>query len=174
MADKLTEKTIAALAAKVVAEGIKEQSVAAGVVPNLALRLRASGSHGWRYTYRPKIGRRSSGTKTVVLGSWPSISADEARRLGKALAGKIAVGEDPAAERRQRKATLHPTVAQALDLYEQQLIRRKIVNVKTAMSALRRGLKSFLPDDITLLDRKGIMRGVNALANAGKAGAAGA
>ena len=117
MADKLTEKSIAALAAKVVAEGIKQRSVGAGVVPNLALLLRASGKHTWRITYRPKVGRRS-GTKTIVLGSWPSISADEARRLGKAQIGQIVTGADPAAERRQRRAVQRPTVAQALDQYE--------------------------------------------------------
>ena len=118
MADKLTEKSIAALAAKVVAEegSSSGESAQAWFRTLRCSSVPPASTLGGSHT-DPRLRRARSGTKTIVLGSWPSISADEARRLGKAQIGQIVTGADPAAERRQRRAVQRPTVAQALDRY---------------------------------------------------------
>ena len=147
---KLTEKTISAEAVRM-AQGSKPKSLPAGDIPGLSLVLRPSGSHSWRLVYRPAGASRGTAARTMTLGSWPSKSLDAARKDGKALIGQIASGSDPAAEKRQGVAYQQHTVGQAFDLYEAALKRRRIVNIKTTMSALRRGLKPFIKDNVTAL-----------------------
>ena len=60
----------------------------------------------------------------------------------------------------------------ALDDFEQGLTRRKIVNVKTILSTLRRGLAPLLKREIDTLTRADFVRRIDAVENAGKPGAA--
>jgi site-specific recombinase XerC len=63
-------------------------------------------------------------------------------------------------------------LARALDDYERTLERRKIVNAKTVMSTLRRGLAPFAAREIDTLTRADLVGLIEDLENAGKPGAA--
>lgn len=68
-------------------------------IKGLHLRLLSGGSAAWRYQYRDSTGS----TRKVTLGKPPALKLAAAVLAAKALAGDIAVGNDPAAARRSAK-----------------------------------------------------------------------
>ncbi len=69
-------------------------------VTGLVLTVSADGSSKvFRYEYKLRDGRRGK----VTLGSLERISVEQAKVEARKLAGRIANGEDPAAEKRQRR-----------------------------------------------------------------------
>src|SRR5262249_59880115 len=85
------------------------------------VRILSSGRKTFWYQYRPEGGaRRKSGTvisRMIRIGTFPAISVAVARKRAHALAGKVAHGGNPAAERQARrlpdKATPRVLLAQA-------------------------------------------------------------
>lgn len=68
------------------------------VVSGLALRREPSGKKVWHYGYSLD-GRRGR----VKVGNFPALGVEGARKATKAIAGKVALGIDPAAERRKAR-----------------------------------------------------------------------
>jgi hypothetical protein len=63
------------------------------------LRVRRSGARSWVFQYW-----QGGRARRVTLGSWPKLSARKARELVDSLAAKVALGQDPAAEKLEARA----------------------------------------------------------------------
>jgi integrase len=138
----------------------------------LGLKIRATGSCSWIFQFRPKGVGRSEAARTLTLGSWPSVTLDAARAAATAKAGEVALGKDPAAERRIERTRERRIVIRVLDEFEHAIKRRRLVNVTTIMSTLRRGLAPHANREIDALERADFVERIDALEAAGKPGAA--
>jgi integrase len=153
----------------------KEHRLHDSLVPNLIVRIFPSGYRTFDYRYRPHGGGRRVNPRMLKIGAYPSIGLDDARRAALVFAGAVARGEDPAQqraeERRKSRATLNKLLA-VDGPYERHLKERGLVNVKPALSALRRGLKEHMATDVAVLSRANIVSAIDALSRIGKRGAA--
>jgi integrase len=138
----------------------------------LGLRLRQGGAASWIYVYRPKGAGRSAVSRTVTIGRQDSLSLRQAEAAAGALAGEVAMNQDPATARRVERAREKSELRLVLGGFDASLRRRHIVNRTTIMSTLRRGLAPLLTREIASLERKEIVVLVDALEAAGKPGAA--
>ena len=150
----------------------KRRIVWDGSITGLGLRLFPSGATSWVYVFRPKGAKRGTPSSTLTIGSWPAIGITDARAAARIHAGKIALGGDPAAELREKRLQPRRLLAYALDEFEANLKRRRIVNTKSAMSALRRGLAPWMAREVETLSRAMIVDRIEALEALGKPGAA--
>jgi integrase len=145
-------------------------------VSGFGVRCLPGGSKTFVFRYRPAGGGRSVNPRLLKLGVFPSISLDDARNAARGYAGDVAKGKDPARqraeERRRERATLSKLLAED-GPYELHLKECGLVNIKTALSSLRRGLKAHMATDIAALCRNDIVTAINQLTKIGKRGAAG-
>jgi integrase len=122
-----------------------------------------------------ETGTASSNPHRLKIGRYPQIGLPDARRAARVLAGAVARGEDPtkqrAEERRRTRATLSKLLAED-GPYETHLRRRGLVNRRTAMSSLRRGLLAHMTADVNTLSRSDIIGAIEALIRTGKRGSA--
>lgn len=172
MADNLTKARIGKFVSTGVPAGKSQTVLWDGMVTGLGLRLRLGGSKAWVFVYRPKGAGRAKPSRKLTLGSWPTLTIDAARAAAQAMAGAVALKQDPAMDLRDERNRERRNVSKALDDYQRTLERRKIVNTKTVMSTLRRGLAPFAVREIGALTRKDLIGQIEALENAGKPGAA--
>jgi integrase len=145
-------------------------------VTGLHLRCLAGGSKTWIYRYRAGDGGRSAPLRSVRLGSWPTLTIDAARKAARGHAGQVARGGDPADDRREARRREAATLGKLLAVdgpYERDLKARHIINVRSTLSVLRRGLSRFMATDVAELTRADLVNAIAALADAGKPGAAG-
>jgi integrase len=168
MAERLTRAKIEKFVSAGVPAGKSEAVLWDSVGTGLGIRVRTTGSTAWIFVYRPKDAGRSEPSRKVTIGSWPSVSLDVVRAAARMKAGEVASGADPAVSFSRERRVLRAT----LDEFERVLKRRKIVNAKTVMSTLRRGLAPLLTREIASLERKHIVERVDALETEGKPGAA--
>jgi len=144
-------------------------------VSGFGVRCLPGGSKTFVYRYRPHGGGRTVNPRLLKLGSFPSISLDDARAAARIHAGNVAKGKDPARqraeERRRDRATLGKLLAED-GPYELHLKERGLVNIKTALSSLRRGLKAHMATDVAALSRNDIVTAIAELTKIGKRGAA--
>lgn len=80
------------------------------------LRIGPSGVRTWVAKYRAEGGGRNAPQKMLTLGTFPTVSATEARLKARTLLSQVAIGNDPAEELAARRREM--TVAQLIDLYE--------------------------------------------------------
>jgi len=141
-------------------------------VHGFGVRILPSGSKTFWFQYRPRGGGSS---RMVRIGTFPAISVAKARKIASTYAGKVAGGGDPAAdlqaERMRDKATLRVLLAES-GPYQRELQRRRIVNAKVAMSALRRGLHRLMSKEVTHLTRADLVTAITAIEDDGRPGAA--
>jgi integrase len=84
-------------------------------VRGLSLRVYRSGARTWMLHYRRQEDNRR---RFLTLGPYPGVSLRQARQLAEVALGRIAAGEDPQAERVERRETsTAETVAQIAELY---------------------------------------------------------
>ena len=143
-------------------------------VTGFGLRILPGGSKVFWYQYRTP-GGRSGKTRSVRIGSYPSISLADARKRAKVLAGQVAHGKDPAAERQEAKRRDSSTLRALLGAegpYQRDLERRGIVARKVILSGLNRGLHKLMSRDIADLTRRDFVSAITAVKAAGKPGAA--
>jgi integrase len=111
----------------------------------------------------------------VRIGTYPETSVSNARKVARRHAGKVADGGDPAAdkqaERMRDKATLRALLAED-GAYQFELERRGVVNIKLAMSSLRRGLHRLMSKEVTHLTRRDLVAAIDAVRDDGRPGAA--
>ena len=138
----------------------------------LCLRLLPTGKASWQFVYRVRGLGRAGTPKTVTLGKWPAVDAEAARKAARALAGEVAGGSDPRAEIREAKRRARANVAAQLDEYERWIISRRLRNVATMLSSLRRGLSHLLRRDLEDLDRKTFIDAIERIERSGRPGAA--
>jgi len=140
-------------------------------VKGFGLRILPSGSRTFWYQYRPRGGKG----RMVRIGAYPAISVAKARKIASTYAGKVAEGGNPAAdlhaERMRDKATLRVLLAES-GPYSQELERRSVVNIKPALSSLRRGLHGLMSKEVTYLTRRDLVAAIAAIEADGRPGAA--
>ena len=141
-------------------------------VAGFGVRILPSGSRTFWFQYRPR-GRGSS--RMVRIGTFPAISVADARKVARRFVGEVAGGGDPAAElhaeRMRDKATLRALLAEG-GSYQRELERRHLVNIKPALSSLRRGLHRLMSTEVTRLTRRDLVNAIDAVEHAGRPGAA--
>ena len=93
---KLTEKVIAGLSC---ADGQKDRLVFDDTVQGLGLRISGKGGKNFLVQFRTPIG----GKRRIPLGSWGSITLEQARLAARHTLGQVATGRDPFAERQAHK-----------------------------------------------------------------------
>ena len=138
----------------------------------LGLRCLPSGAKTWIFAYRSADGGRRANSQRLRLGSWPEVSVDIARKSARGHAGAVAHGRDPAADRREERRRDKATLRLALSTYEHSLKQRRLVNVKTTMSSLRRGLSGLLGRDVKTLTRSDYVDAISDIEDGGRLGAA--
>jgi integrase len=145
------------------------------IVSGFGVRCLPGGSKTFVFRYRPHGGGRSVNPRLLKLGAFPSITLDDARTAARIEAGNVAKGKDPAQQRaedrRRNRATLGKLLAEN-GPYELHLKERGLVNIKQALSSLRRGLKAHTTTDVAALSRNDIVTAINELTKIGKRGAA--
>jgi integrase len=116
-------------------------------VGGLAVRVHASGAKSWCVRYRAGKGRAAA-LRRVTLGSVDKLGLAEARTAARKFLGDVAMGLDPAGKAAEQKAEARAVKASALgaaiDDYERELNRRRLVKQGEVMSALRRELRDKL------------------------------
>src|SRR5262249_32531019 len=146
------------------------------IVSGFGVRCLPGGSKTFVYRYRPHGGGRSVNPRLLKLGAFPSISLDDARAGARLPAGDVAKGKDPAQERAEERRRNRATLGKLLSEngpYELHLKERRLVNIKPALSSLRRGLKAHMAADVDALSRNDIVTAIGQLTKIGKRGAAG-
>src|SRR5262245_49675633 len=143
-----------------------------GAVRGLGLRILSSGSKTFWFQYRPRGGGSS---RMIRIDTFPTISVADARKAAQVFVGERALGGDPAAkrqaERMRNKATLRALLAEG-GPYSQELERRHLVNIRPAMSSLRRGLHRLMSMEVIQLTRRDLVTAIDAVEADGRPGAA--
>jgi len=169
MARKLTE---AAVKRASVPKAGRQIMLWDGQIAGFGVRILPSGSKTFWFQYRPHGGGSS---RMIRIGPFPANSVAKARKIASTYAGKVAEGGNPAAdrhaERMRDKATLRVLLAEG-GPYSQELERRGVVNIKPALSSLRRGLHGLMSKEVTYLTRRDLVAAIAAIEADGRPGAA--
>ena len=166
---KLTD---AVVAKSILPEGRNEVVLWDTEVAGFGLRLRAA-SRTWIVFYRPAGAGRSAAPKRFKLGTPSTIpTASDARRLARDMLGRVARGEDPAAERAEQKRAAKSRVSELLDDYEAYQKARGRMNHRSVVNVIRRGLKPYLQRDVKTLEGAELVAILDRLAAGGQRGAA--
>jgi integrase len=130
--------------------------------PGLAVRVHRSGSKAWCLRYRHGKGR-SAPLRRLTLGAVEKLGPAEARLAARKFLGEVAQGQDPAGraavDKAEARATKRATLGAAIDDYEVELTKRRIVKRNEVLSALRRELRDRLgaSTDVRKLTRKDLV-----------------
>lgn len=90
-------------------------------IKGFAVRVGAGGEKAFYYVYRAGKGRGAP-LKWLRLGSFPTMTVDQARGIAKVKAGAVALGADPASIVQEEKASL--TVAESLSGFSQEYVEK--------------------------------------------------
>ena len=135
--------TTASIAAAVCPPGKSEVLLWAAACPGLTVRVHRSGAKTWCLRYRHGKGRDAV-LRRLTLGSVDKLGPAEARTAARKWLGEVALGADPAAklagDKVEAEAAKRAALGTAIDGYEVELTRRRIVKRKEVVSALRREL----------------------------------
>lgn len=108
------------------------------------------------YLVQYRLGGRSGKTRRVTIGTHGNITTDQARAEAKRILGKVAIGEDPAAERRQQKQ--RKTLGELLEAFVMEHVEAKLkastaTEYKRVVSLhISAGLKRSFVDEIQRSD----------------------
>lgn len=176
MPDKRTPLTKSRIEKAKVPPGSTELWLRDSDVRGLLVRCLPGGSKTFYFRYRPHGGGRRVNPRPLKLGAFPALSLDDARTAARVHAGNVAKDVDPAQKRAEDRRRERATVGKLLaedGPYERALKERGLVNVKMALSSLRRGLKAHRTADVAALSRTDIVTAIDALNRIDKRGAAG-
>jgi integrase len=110
---KLTKRTVDALL-----PGDRPYLARDTDLKGFACRIGASGSKSWVVAYRPAPGGRGVREKVITLGSISTLTPDQARRAAAEMLARVRLGEDPGADRSEKRKAL--TLGELLDFFDQQ------------------------------------------------------
>lgn len=94
--------------------GAKPVKVWDALVTGFHLIVRPSGKRSFYLRYRT-AGGRAGVLRDVKIGDWPTLTVDEARDVARKLAGRVASGEDPAADKAEARTA--PTMNELFERY---------------------------------------------------------
>ena len=107
--------------------------------------------------YRANGGGRHAPNKRVVIGRFGRMTSDQARRRAQALLGRVAAGEDPAAER--AKARGLPTLTEAFEEYLAANPNRAPNTVNLYRQNLRVNLSDWVNRPLNAITRREVEAG---------------
>ncbi|RJF93330.1 site-specific integrase [Sphingomonas cavernae] len=87
-------------------------------ISGFGLRVTPAGIKTWVVKYRTGEGGRTAVARWYTIGTFPEISASDARKAAEIALARVRLGEDPGGERIIKRAEM--TLAQAIDFYEQE------------------------------------------------------
>ncbi|MCL2122662.1 MAG: site-specific integrase [Desulfovibrionaceae bacterium] len=103
------------------------------------VRVGSNGSKGFFYVYRAGRGRAAP-LKWLKIGTFPSITVDQARQIAREKAATVALGADPAATLQEEKTAL--SIAEALDaFYSEYVVKLKPNSIAFYKTAIAKHLK---------------------------------
>jgi integrase len=142
------------------------------VQPGLVLRVYPNGRKVFFAFYRVGSGRKAP-QRWDRIGDADAIALKDARDAAKARMGAVAKGGDPAGERRAEAKRERARLKPALDDYEADLARRKVVKRGEVMSLLRRELFGPLGNvDLASLTRNDLVKRIREVEAGGRPGTA--
>jgi integrase len=146
---KLTSKTVAALKL----DGKRDVIVFDDHLTGFGYRLRVAASgkvlRSWVVQYR-----RGGASRRLLLGSAAALSAEQARAMAKKALGRVANGEDPQADRADRRDKDKHTLRTVIDDYlaVKQVRPRTLVELKRYLTVYCRPLHGMPVDALTRRD----------------------
>jgi integrase len=151
----LTAKAISALQ---LLPGQNDKIYFDDAMPGFGYRLRRSGGEikrSWVVQYR-----RGGATRRILLGNATVLSAAQARDQAKKVLGRVAIGEDPQAERRERRGkdrvSLRSVIEEYLQAKDLELRPRSFAEVKRYLTGSYFRVLHALPvDTVTRKDIAG-------------------
>ncbi|MCL2122489.1 MAG: site-specific integrase [Desulfovibrionaceae bacterium] len=87
------------------------------------VRVNADGGKAFYYRYRAGKGRAAA-SRRLFIGSFPTLSVEQAREIAKRKAVVVALGGDPATDVREAKTA--PNMADALETFFEQHVKAKL------------------------------------------------
>ena len=118
------------------------------------VRVMPSGTKSFILNYRPGPGGRKAPNRRIVLGRCTTIAPDMARRMAHEMLGRVAAGDDPAAERARARAV--PTLRQAFEEYLSAGPARKPGTFASYRLTVYRHLGSWLERPLDGIARKDV------------------
>ena len=109
----LTKRSVDAAAKKE-----KRYYVWDSALPGFGIRIETSGAKTFIVRYRAEGGGRTAAQRFITVGRYGTLTAEAARKQAKVLLGGVAKGEDPADERRAKRAEMR--MSGLIDLYEEE------------------------------------------------------
>ena len=113
-----------------------------------------SGVKSFIVNYRLGAGGRTAPNKRLVIGRCGRISAEQARREAHKLLGKVAMGEDPAAERARSRRM--PPLRQAFEQYMKANRKRKASTNASYRDRFERPLADWLARPLAAITRSDV------------------
>lgn len=140
---------------------------------NLVLRVYATGTKAFYVLYRAGSGRKAQKRADRIPGDAAALPIPDVKDAWRAKLGAIAKGRDPAGERKAEAKRERNRLEPALDAYERDLARRKVVQRKQVMSLLRREvLKPLGNVDLATLTRNDLVKRIGEVEASGRPGTA--
>ena len=113
----------------------RDVSITDTLLPGFELRIRPSGVKAWTFRYRTNAGRQ----QRLKLGSYPAVTAEEARKRALIAAAEVATGIDVVARRRADRAGAIRQRASTLKIFlEEQYEPWALTHLQTAAFQLKR------------------------------------
>ena len=128
------------------------------------VRVLPSATKSFILNYRPGPGGRKAPNRRIVLGRCGIITPDQARRMAHEMLGRVAAGQDPAAERARARAV--PTLREAFEEYLGAGPERKASTIASYRSTVCKDLASWLARPLDTISRKDVEQCFNRQAGA--------
>ena len=118
------------------------------------VRVQPSGTKSFLINYRANGGGRYSPNRRLVIGRFGRMTAAEARRRAQSLLGRVAAGEDPAAERAEARGL--PTLGEAFEDYMKVNPNRSANTNKVYRQNLRVNLSDWVNRPLNAINRRDV------------------
>ena len=123
-------------------------------VTGFGVQIQPSGTKPFLVNYRANCGGRHAANKRVVIGRFGRSTPDQARRQAQELLGRVAAGDDPAAERARARGL--PTLQEAFEDYLAANPSRAPVTVYIYRQNLRVNLSDWANRSLNAISRRDV------------------
>ena len=118
------------------------------------VRVQPSGTKVFVVNYRIGRGGRKAPNRRLVIGRHGLITADQARRRAREILGRVALGDDPLAERARSRSI--PTLREAFEDYLAAGPRRRESTIANYRRAVHKDLGDWLDRSLDDIDRRDV------------------
>ena len=123
-------------------------------LPGFGVRVQPSGTRSFIVNYRTGDGGRNAPNKRLVIGRYPRVAPDKARRIAQDMLGRVARGEDPASERAEARGV--PRLDRAFEDYMAANPNRAANTVRLYRQNLRVNLADWRKRPLDSITRKDV------------------